>query len=49
MAVLKLTCISAGGHQKRTPAGNVCEHCPTIWLQRLTAEVDGQFYDPFIL
>lgn len=44
MLVLKLACPSAGAHQKQVTARNVCEHCPTVWLERLIAEVEGEFY-----
>ena len=31
---------SAAESQKRIQ-GNLCDHCPTIWLQRLMQDVEG--------
>lgn len=42
LLVLKLASHSAAESQKRIH-GNLCEHCPAVWLQRLMADVEGRF------
>ena len=38
--VLKQAAQTAAETQKRAQP-NVCEHCPTVWLQRLVADIEG--------
>ena len=38
--VLKLASHSASESQKRIH-GNLCDHCPAVWLQRLMTDVEG--------
>lgn len=40
MTVLKLASHSASESQKRVN-NNLCEHCPSVWLQRLMTDVEG--------